>query len=204
MVTGERQLLRFSGEWKRILLGQASLILRGGSPRPIQDYLTNSPQGINWIKIGDVKIDSKYIEHTKEKIIPEGENKSRRVQAGDFLLSNSMSFGRPYILKIDGCIHDGWLVIQNYHNVFTTEFLYYYLVSEQTMAQYIHKASGSSVLNLNKDLVSSVEIVYPDQREQSAIGEVLSDADSLIASLQRLIANMKAITQGAMLEVLSG
>ncbi|OLY47701.1 restriction endonuclease subunit S [Bartonella apis] len=204
MVTGERQLLRFSGEWKRILLGQASLILRGGSPRPIQDYLTNSPQGINWIKIGDVKIDSKYIEHTKEKIIPEGENKSRRVQAGDFLLSNSMSFGRPYILKIDGCIHDGWLVIQNYHNVFTTEFLYYYLVSEQTMAQYIHKASGSSVLNLNKDLVSSVEIVYPDQREQSAIGEVLSDADSLIASLQRLIAKKKAIKQGAMQELLSG
>ena len=204
LLTGKRRLPGFSGEWKRILLGQASLILRGGSPRPIQDYLTDSPLGINWIKIGDVKVDSKYIEHAKEKIIPEGENKSRRVKAGDFLLSNSMSFGRPYILKIDGCIHDGWLVIQNYHNVFSTEFLYYYLVSEQTMAQYIHKASGSSVLNLNKDLVSSVEIVYPNQREQSAIARVLSDMDAEIEKLEKKLSKYQKIKQGMMQELLTG
>ena len=204
LLTGKRRLPGFSGEWKRILLGQASLILRGGSPRPIQDYLTDSPLGINWIKIGDVKVDSKYIEHAKEKIIPEGENKSRRVKAGDFLLSNSMSFGRPYILKIDGCVHDGWLVIQNYHNVFSTEFLYYYLVSEQTMAQYIHKASGSSVLNLNKDLVSSVEIVYPNQREQSAIARVLSDMDAEIEKLEKKLSKYQKIKQGMMQELLTG
>ncbi|WP_295947249.1 restriction endonuclease subunit S [uncultured Bartonella sp.] len=204
LLTGKRRLPGFSGEWKRILLGQASLILRGGSPRPIQDYLTDSPLGINWIKIGDVKVDSKYIEHANEKIIPEGENKSRRVKAGDFLLSNSMSFGRPYILKIDGCIHDGWLVIQNYHNVFSTEFLYYYLVSEQTMAQYIHKASGSSVLNLNKDLVSSVEIVYPNQREQSAIAQVLSDMDAEIEKLEKKLSKYQKIKQSMMQELLTG
>ena len=66
------------------------------------------PDGINWIKIGDTDKGGKYIYKTKEKIRPEGVAKSRMVHSGDFLLTNSMSFGRPYILKSDGCIHDGW------------------------------------------------------------------------------------------------
>ena len=91
--------------------GELALISRGASPRPIKNFITDDENGVNWIKIGDVGVDAKYIEHTEEKIISEGIIHSRQVYAGDFLLSNSMSFGRPYILKIDGCIHDGWLVI---------------------------------------------------------------------------------------------
>lgn len=49
-----------------------------------------------------------YISSTKEKITSEGAEKSRRVKKGDFILSNSMSFGHPYILNIDGCVHDGY------------------------------------------------------------------------------------------------
>ncbi|MGC8141115.1 restriction endonuclease subunit S, partial [Salmonella enterica] len=74
-------------------------------------FLTDSSDGINWIKIGDTEKNGKYIESTAEKIIPAGVSKSRMVYEGDFLLTNSMSFGRPYILKTRGCIHDGWLVI---------------------------------------------------------------------------------------------
>ena len=96
-------------EWER--LGNISTIARGGSPRPIKAYITNDANGVNWIKIGDTEKDGKYIFSTKEKIKPEGVSKSRFVKSGDFLLTNSMSFGRPYILKTEGCIHDGWLVI---------------------------------------------------------------------------------------------
>ena len=88
-------------------------IERGGSPRPIKSYITTDSDGINWIKIGDVDKDGKYITNTKEKIKPTGIKKSREVYPGDFLLTNSMSFGRPYISKIYGCVHDGWLVLRN-------------------------------------------------------------------------------------------
>ena len=96
--------------WSR--LGDINNIARGGSPRPIKDYLTDDKNGINWIKIGDTTREGKYIDSVKEKIRPEGMKKSRFVHKGDFLLTNSMSFGRPYILNVDGCIHDGWLSLQ--------------------------------------------------------------------------------------------
>ena len=191
-------------DWDVVVLGEYSEISRGGSPRPIQDYLTSSCHGINWIKIGDVSKNSKYIFSTAEKIIPEGMSKSRPVFSGDLILSNSMSFGRPYILKIDGCIHDGWLVIQNYQSAFDKEYLYYCLGSELIIQQYISMAAGSSVQNLNKDKVSAVMIAKPPIKEQIAIAETLADVDSLISSLQKLIEKKKAIKQGAMQELLTG
>lgn len=191
-------------DWDVVVLGEYSEISRGGSPRPIQDYLTSSCHGINWIKIGDVSKNSKYIFSTAEKIIPEGVPKSRTVFSGDLILSNSMSFGRPYILKIDGCIHDGWLVIQNYQSAFDKEYLYYCLGSEFTIQQYISMAAGSSVQNLNKDKVSAVIIAKPPIQEQAVIAEALSDVDSLISSLQKLIEKKKTIKQGAMQELLTG
>ena len=97
--------------WEWIKLGNVCTIARGGSPRPIKEYITTAADGVNWIKIGDTEKNGKYICATAEKIKPSGVSKSRMVHAGDFLLTNSMSFGRPYILKVDGCIHDGWLVI---------------------------------------------------------------------------------------------
>lgn len=98
--------------WEWCKLGTVNEIARGGSPRPIKDYLTTDANGINWIKIGDTTKDGKYIDSVKEKIRHEGVKKSRLVHKGDFLLTNSMSFGRPYILNVDGCIHDGWLFLR--------------------------------------------------------------------------------------------
>ena len=127
--------------WKWIKLGWIVDIDRGGSPRPIKDYLTTDHNGINWIKIGDVSKDGKYILSTKEKIKPEGEKKSRRVYPGDFLLTNSMSFGRPYICQIEGCIHDGWLVLRNSVGLFNLDFLYYLLSSSFVYNQFAAIAS---------------------------------------------------------------
>ena len=115
--------------WEVKKLGKVCLIERGGSPRPISAFITNDDNGVNWIKIGDAEDGSMYINSTKEKIKPEGVKKSRMVHKGDFILSNSMSFGKPYILGVDGCIHDGWLVIRDENNVFDKSFLYYYLGS---------------------------------------------------------------------------
>jgi type I restriction enzyme S subunit len=202
---GGKRLEGFSGEWERISIDKVITVARGGSPRPIQDFLTNFSNGINWIKIGDTSSKSKYIVNSVEKIIPEGANYSRKVFIGDFLLSNSMSFGRPYILKIDGCIHDGWLVLQNYQEAFDTEFLYYTLMSKDVFEQYIMKASGSSVLNLNKEIVKTVELNRPKElNEQKAIAQILSDMDKEIEQLETKKAKYQQIKQGMMQELLTG
>ena len=75
-----------------------SCIIRGGSPRPIANFLTDEANGYNWIKIGDTVKNSKYITKTKFKIKPSGLNNTRLVKKGSLLLTNSMSFGEPYIL----------------------------------------------------------------------------------------------------------
>lgn len=192
------------GEWSVSDFGSKVKIYRGGSPRPIQDYLTQAQDGINWIKIGDVREGDKYITSTEEKIIPAGVARSRTVHAGDFILSNSMSFGRPYILNIDGCIHDGWLTIQEYEKTFSKNFLYYLLSSDSVYQQYISMAAGSSVKNLNKEKVSALVVAYPDIKEQERIADALSDIDSLIATLEKQISKKKAIKQGTMQELLTG
>lgn len=203
-MVNEALRIELPDDWQSIILGNNAQIYRGGSPRPIQDYLTTSDMGINWIKIGDVSSDAKYITSTEEKIIPEGVARSRMVYKGDLILSNSMSYGRPYILNIEGCIHDGWLVIQKYDKMFERGYLYYALSSDRTMQQYIAMAAGSSVQNLNKDKVSKVVIPCPLIPEQRNIAEILSDVDTLITDLQKLIRKKKDIRQGTMQLLVTG
>ena len=191
-------------DWNVLTLGDYAQIFRGGSPRPIQAFLTTSDQGINWIKIGDVGVGDKFIESTEEKIIPEGVSRSRMVYRGDLILSNSMSYGRPYIMNIEGCIHDGWLVIQKYDKVFYRDYLYYALSSDLTMQQYVAMSAGSSVQNLNKEKVSKVVLPCPKISEQKKIAEALSSMDALIVDLQKLIRKKKDIRQGTMQMLVTG
>ena len=144
-------------------------IARGGSPRPIQNYLTDSPEGYNWIKIGDTEKGGKYINSTKERIKPEGLTKTRLIHKGDFLLTNSMSFGRPYISNIDGCIHDGWLVMSILGNAFVPDYLYYLLSSPYAYHQFCGRVAGAVVKNLNIDKVAESLIPLPPLAEQKRI-----------------------------------
>ena len=166
--------------WEYKKLGEVCTIERGGSPRPITDYITDSEDGINWIKIGDAQEGSKYITSTKEKIRPEGIKKSRFVHKGDFILSNSMSFGRPYILKVDGCIHDGWLVIHDDNEVFIKDYLYYILSSSIMYAKFPQLAVGGVVNNLNSSLVRKVAIPIPPKSTQLSIVSELDKINELI------------------------
>ncbi|MBW5395019.1 restriction endonuclease subunit S, partial [Brachyspira hampsonii] len=152
--------------WVWVRLGNVAEILRGGSPRPINKYLTTSNDGINWIKISDAEKNGKYINSTRERIIKEGINRSRFVKSGDFLLTNSMSFGRPYILNIDGCIHDGWLVITKYKIAYNREFLFYLLSSNFAYYQFCKNVSGSVVQNLSIDKVANSIFPLPPLDEQ--------------------------------------
>lgn len=166
--------------WEYKKLGEVCLIERGGSPRPITDFITDDANGVNWIKIGDATEGSKYISSTKEKIKPEGVKKSRFVHKGDFILSNSMSFGKPYILNIDGCIHDGWLVLHDKNDVFNKDYLYYLLSSPVMYSKFAKFAVGGVVNNLNSNIVRNVDVAIPPKNTQLTIASELDKINELI------------------------
>lgn len=173
-------------EWTSKRLSELCNIARGGSPRPIQDFLTTSSEGINWIKIGDATGGGKYIYQTAEKIIPAGASRSRMVHEGDFLLSNSMSFGHPYILKTSGCIHDGWLVLSEYSHHLNQDYLYHLLRSKLVYNQFDRLAAGSTVRNLNKELAGKVIVPVPSLIEQEAIASQFENLSAQIIKLESI------------------
>lgn len=177
-----RELCPNGVEYKK--LGEIATVLRGASPRPIKKYITNDSDGVNWIKIGDVPVGSKYITQSEEKITKEGAEKSRYVRKGDFILSNSMSFGRPYILAIDGCIHDGWLSISNFKDVFLSDYLYYLLSSSAIQQEMKKRASfGGAVQNLNAEIVKALVLPVPPIEVQSEIVRILDNFTNLTVEL---------------------
>ena len=169
--------------WEWVRFSTLVEIVRGGSPRPIKDYLTSEVDGINWIKIGDTEKGEKYINNVKEKIKKSGLNKTRFVKKGTFLLTNSMSFGRPYILNVDGAIHDGWLAISNYENSLNRDYLFYILSSNVVYSQFLSLISGAVVKNLNSDKVASILIPLPPLPEQSRIVDKIEKSFAIIDAL---------------------
>ncbi len=194
--------------WELKKLGNVMEIARGGSPRPIKKYITESEDGLNWIKISDATASSKYIYETKQKISKDGLHKTRLVEEGDFLLSNSMSFGRPYIMKTRGCIHDGWLVLKEKEdNLLNKDYLYYLLGSPYIFKEFDRLAAGSTVRNLNIALVSSVQIPIPPIEEQQQIVAILDDAFAAIeqaqANIEKNIENAKELFQSKLNDIFS-
>ena len=191
--------------WEEKTLGEICFIARGGSPRPIKNFLTEDESGIPWIKIGDTEIGGKFINCTKEKIKKEGIKSSRFVRKGDFLLSNSMSFGRPYILKTDGCIHDGWLVLQNFKDTFIDDFLYYLLSCNYVQKQFDEYAYGSTVRNLKTDSVSRVSVNYPPLPTQKLIVSHLDKLSSKVRAIeekyQKMVEECDALKQAMLRDV---
>ncbi|OGI32362.1 MAG: hypothetical protein A2271_00030 [Candidatus Moranbacteria bacterium RIFOXYA12_FULL_35_19] len=195
--------------WEDKKLGEILEIERGGSPRPIQKYLTSEADGINWIKIGDTKNVDKYIFKTNQKIKPEGLKKSRIVNIGDFILSNSMSFGRPYIMKISGAIHDGWLVLREKNkNIIDKDYLYNILGSPYVFNQFDKLAAGSTVRNLNISLVSIVRIPLPQITEQKSIVAKLdalsAETKKLEAIYQQKLADLEELKKSVLKKAFAG
>lgn len=173
--------------WPQVKLESVFEIARGGSPRPIDDYITDADDGLNWISIRDASNSNKFIETTKLKIKPEGLSKTRLVKPGDFLLTNSMSFGRPYIMKTTGCIHDGWLVLSGDPEKVDSDYFYHLLGSDLLRRRFSALAAGAVVKNLNIDLVKGVEIPLPPLPEQKRIAAILDKADTIRRKRQQAI-----------------
>ncbi|EDL0224347.1 restriction endonuclease subunit S [Salmonella enterica] len=164
-------------EW--VALGDVAKIQRGASPRPIAKYMTEESNGIPWIKIGDTSPGNKYINKTLQKVTVEGAKKSRILNPGDFVISNSMSFGRPYILRITGAIHDGWASISGFGERLNPDYLYHYLSSKNVQNYWESKINSGSVSNLNADIIKTLPVPLPDKHQQERISVLLDKFDTL-------------------------
>ena len=183
----------FSGEWKRAIFKNVITLQRGSSPRPIIEYITTSNDGVNWIKIGDMPHFGRIVTFTEEKITKEGAKKSRPVKKGDLILSNSMSYGLPYIMGIDGYIHDGWFVLKDFENTFDKDYLCNLLISSAIQNQYKRLAAGGVVQNISSDLVNSVSVSIPTMTEQKKISSLLNLIDERIATQNKIIEDLKKL-----------
>lgn len=151
--------------WKQATIGDVVSVSRGASPRPIQDYISQS--GMPWVKISDASSSvSKYLFKTAEYIIPEGIQNSRTVTKGMMIVSNSASPGLPMIMEITACVHDGWLIIDDYDCV-TQEFMYYHFLNERQSL--ISSSNGSVFNNLKIDIVKSHPIIIPDEETMTKV-----------------------------------
>lgn len=168
--------------WVEKHLGDVCIVERGSSPRPIKNFFTTSSDGVNWIKIGDTKEGEKYVYSTTQRITPEGAKQSRFVKENDFILTNSMSFGRPYIMKTSGCIHDGWFVLR-LNSSLNLDYFYYLLSSPYVRLQFNRLASGAIVQNISSELVKKAVLPIPPLAQQGLIAEQL---ESLSQETQRL------------------
>lgn len=184
--------------WIQTNLGQQSEVVRGGSPRPIDGYLTTDSTGLNWLKIGDVEKGSKYVTQTQERVRHEALSKTREVRPGDLILSNSMSFGRPYILQIKSCIHDGWIAVTEINRELDRDYLYYFISSSGSQAYFEDNAAGGGVRNLNADIIKTLPLLYPKKGEQQKIAECLSTLDELIGAESQKLDALKAHKKGLM------
>lgn len=138
-------------------LGNKLTIKRGGSPRPIKDFM--SPSGWPWVKIADATaIQEPFLYKTKGFIKPEGLKKTVKLQPGDLILSNSATPGLPKFLMIEACIHDGWLHFPEIHH-FTKQYLY--LLFKEIRRELVIRGNGSVFTNLKTDILRNYDVVIP-------------------------------------------
>ncbi len=193
--------------WEEKNLGEICKVERGSSPRPINKYFTDKPEGVNWIKIGDTKHVDKYIYSTRQKITKDGALSSRFVDIDDFILSNSMSFGKPYIMKTQGYIHDGWFVLRLPKNI-DTEFFWYLLSSSYTMNQFVSLAAGAIVKNISGDLVKKTVLPIPPLKQQQTIVQKLDtlsfETKKLEVIYQATINNLEELKKSILQKAFSG
>lgn len=185
-------------EWEIKKLSDISQIVRGGSPRPIDEYITADVSGLNWLKIADVDKESKYVTSTKEKVLSTALSKTREVNPGDLIMSNSMSFGRPYILKIKSCIHDGWIAVTQIDEQASRDYLYYLILSPKSQEYFVDNAAGSGVQNLNADIIKLLPVPISKYLEQQKIADCLSSIDELISAQSQKITTLKTHKKGLM------
>jgi len=180
-----------AGDWQEVEFAALCEISRGASPRPIHEWI--SDVGVPWLKIADATSSgSRFIERTNERIRFEGRAKSVSVFPGDLILSNSATPGIPMFLKIEACIHDGWLLLRNFRGI-DKLFCYYLLLHERP--NIVQQGTGTIFTNLKTEILKRHRIKLPPLSEQHAIAYILGTLDDKIELNHRMNETLEAMAR---------
>ena len=186
----EIRLDGFEGEWEEKYIGELADIVRGASPRPIQDpkwFDTNSE--IGWLRISDVTSQNGRIYSLEQKISKLGQEKTRVLTEPHLLLSIAATVGKPVVNYVKTGVHDGFLIFMN--PKFDREFMFQWL--EMFREKWNRYGQPGSQVNLNSDIVKNQKILVPCMEEQQAIGSYFNNLDNLIASHQEKISQLETL-----------
>ena len=186
----EIRLDGFEGEWEEKYIGELADIVRGASPRPIQDpkwFDLNSE--IGWLRISDVTNQNGRIHSLEQKISKLGQEKTRVLTEPHLLLSIAATVGKPVVNYVKTGVHDGFLIFMN--PKFDREFMFQWL--EMFREKWNRYGQPGSQVNLNSDIVKNQKIRVPCMEEQQAIGAYFSNLDNLINSYQEKISQLETL-----------
>ena len=185
--------------WEKAPLGTFVEIKRGGSPRPIQDFLSDS--GLRWLKISDVtSLKSPFILEIKEHIKLEGLKKTVFLKAGELVLSNSATPGIPKILYVDSCIHDGWL----YFPKSQLSKYYLYLFFKHIRKELVALGNGSVFTNLKTDILKAFPAVKADADTLTAFDSIAMPLFDAMLNLDRENAHLVAMRDALLPKLMAG
>lgn len=188
--------------WQKVQLGKAARIRRGASPRPIDDPRWFAESGPGWVRISDVTRSKGRLQETEQYLSQDGANRSVRVSHGDVIMSICATIGEPIIVDMDACIHDGFVVFDEYRGSLDREF-FLHLLRKLTP---VFKSSGQvgTQANINTGIVGGKEVWIPiNIREQTRIAYVLDTIDGAIAKSEAVIAKLKQVRAGMLHDLLS-
>jgi type I restriction enzyme S subunit len=190
-------------EWEIKEIGKLATIKRGASPRPISDpkwFDENS--NVGWVRISDISRTGKYLFETEQYLSEKGIAKSRLANTGDLILSICATLGKPSILKINACIHDGLVGFFDIKDNIDTEYLYYFLL--KIRPNFEAKRQTGTQANLNSTLVRRTQVLVPPLEEQKKIASILSSLDAKIEKEEEYKAELEQLKKGLMQKLLTG
>lgn len=186
-------------DWKQGVLGDFVTIKRGGSPRPIQEYL--SDEGLRWLKISDVSgLQSPYVLEIAEHIIKAGLKKTVYLEAGSLVLSNSATPGIPKILDVDSCIHDGWLYFPE--SQLSNYFLY--LFYKSIRPKLVALGNGSVFTNLKTDILKGYSFSKPDNDTLYKFDEIVAPMFRMMREVARENQRLSELRDSLLPKLMSG
>lgn len=186
-------------DWKQGVLGDFVTIKRGGSPRPIQEYL--SDEGLRWLKISDVSgLQSPYVLEIAEHIIEAGLKKTVYLEAGSLVLSNSATPGIPKILDVDSCIHDGWLYFPE--SQLSNYFLY--LFYKSIRPKLVALGNGSVFTNLKTDILKGYSFLKPDNDTLYKFDEIVAPMFRMMREVARENQRLSELRDSVLPKLMSG